>query len=1337
MDLNEILRKNLVVVNGGSGVVLRSSVDETTLFVLTAKHVVSERGKSKIPTTVVDVLKRFGPIEVSQKDIWLHPDELVDAAVILLEIDGMDSLPMIASHAPTCDGPIGSVRVAGFPKLRRGEEYRVRHNRIDIKGSANENPLLWEADVEKSAIYEEMEGISGGGVFVIRDSDKVALMGIQVKMVSAEENLGAIDFIPTEQFRACCMSDFQVHFPEMEELVLSNTTRQTPTGNLSPLESDTIELCKNQIEKGEIESAIKALENLKENYWNEISRNDHYKLLVNLAVAHFKFGTKEGSESGARYLTQLEGFADIKDGAKGNAALGYAHLGDYEKALKLADEGKRIRDSQENAWLAEIFSFRNHSQLASVSEKLPNKLRESSYFLSNVGIAFYRFGDRNAAIYWLRESLDKCSNDQEAIQIKLFLGSTLIERNAKPSDFMLVQFTQAAIREVKEGVELLEYVWKQWRGTAWARIRKRVLQNLSIGKKIMGDMEGALASLRECYELDESDGEAKSLYGIALFDNDKWDEAAEAIESLKGTQFETPDLLLVLSEMNLNRGRGDLSIRDLETLIENIPAELSGQKQLHPYILLFKCYLQADKLEKAREILNKFEDFAPGNVNIYVLRGDLSKEEGDPVKAIVHYLEATTLVDTGTSYVVISNLGDRLFSLGEFLKAAEVYKLVVNPLVSSEVNQKFIESLYNSDNKSQALEICRGLEDRLGKGEFLTSIEANLNEQAGNLAEAIKVCSDYLSANPNSLEISLYLTHLYIRSGELEKAKHNFSGISHEKIDLSPPRTRLSFAQLAVDLGKISEGMEILFSLWYESRDSEVFQNIFLHNYLKVQENKNEPSAFSQNSKILRGYVSILREVSTEEEIHVYLKEGSQKVITDFGYECGYDSDWGMILIGEHLKNNIELDFGTSKRIFEISGIHHKCVWAFNKIYHALVADPSKGGGITVIDLGETENGEPNIQKFLDIICELEQQKKRSYDLYRQHPYPISALARNSRQNVFQTMDFLSHSDGDSIISYHPNQSPGPSQQELDEKDLILDLVAIYTIDLLGIEKEVLQAFRGRLGITQATLDEIRSMEEQVIPGMATIGTNEKEENIWIELSEEWIKSEKERFQSLFQWCKQNLKVFPVESALNARKQFEQPYYEILPQSSLHTLWVATEEDLILVSDDMIFRGAAFELNQTKGISVIEMLWLLVRDEKVSKEALTVHLTTLIARNYRYPMVDNTVLWKALEMSHFQNDWPFSKTVRSLSSDYLTESHALGTVLRFFRELVLSLPVSPQRDSIVAETLKWLVVGRNPKKVLGLLLWYIRHVPEFRFLPEHERELSTYIALWGQEVLGL
>lgn len=189
MKIETIRKVHTVRVCNGSGVIVRP-LDKSFIYILTNYHVLFDNdGKikdlkfkfeigSSLNTDKINVIE--SPIYCKDKDI----------AIIKIDAKGFENIEFLRLNT-CCDS--ANIHV-GFPKARYNEAVSLTMD-LNIKyPNGYVNTCLFEYEYDKLVNKDELEGMSGGGIF----DENYRLVGIhkQSSNIDGNECLGKACFIP-------------------------------------------------------------------------------------------------------------------------------------------------------------------------------------------------------------------------------------------------------------------------------------------------------------------------------------------------------------------------------------------------------------------------------------------------------------------------------------------------------------------------------------------------------------------------------------------------------------------------------------------------------------------------------------------------------------------------------------------------------------------------------------------------------------------------------------------------------------------------------------------------------------------------------------------------------------------------------------------------------------------------------------------------------------------------------------------------------------------------------------------------------------------------------------
>lgn len=195
MNIETIRKEHTVRVCNGSGVIVRP-LEKSYLYILTNYHVLFEAdGQAK---TLKFIFEKGSPLNIDNKNVIEEPicSKDKDIAIIKIDAKGFENVEFLRLNT-CCDE---AKKHVGFPKARY-EGTMSQTLVLEITNSnGNVNDSLTEYEYNTLVTKDELEGMSGGGIF----DENHCLVGIhkQSSNNDGEECLGKACFIPIACYKA-------------------------------------------------------------------------------------------------------------------------------------------------------------------------------------------------------------------------------------------------------------------------------------------------------------------------------------------------------------------------------------------------------------------------------------------------------------------------------------------------------------------------------------------------------------------------------------------------------------------------------------------------------------------------------------------------------------------------------------------------------------------------------------------------------------------------------------------------------------------------------------------------------------------------------------------------------------------------------------------------------------------------------------------------------------------------------------------------------------------------------------------------------------------------------
>ena len=159
MDKNKIRQIHSVRICGGSGVLVKPLATDY-LYILTDYHVIKEKKNEELTF----IFEKDSPlIDLSPEIIEIQQNEQLDVAIIKIKNIYLGEVEYLRTRTMNVGNNLFHV---GFPKCRYNEDAISRTSILHINHvDGTVGGHLVEYECEKPNKKEEIEGMSGGGIF--------------------------------------------------------------------------------------------------------------------------------------------------------------------------------------------------------------------------------------------------------------------------------------------------------------------------------------------------------------------------------------------------------------------------------------------------------------------------------------------------------------------------------------------------------------------------------------------------------------------------------------------------------------------------------------------------------------------------------------------------------------------------------------------------------------------------------------------------------------------------------------------------------------------------------------------------------------------------------------------------------------------------------------------------------------------------------------------------------------------------------------------------------------------------------------------------------------------
>lgn len=1092
---------------------------------------------------------------------------------------------------------------------------------------------------------------------------------------------------------------------------------------LAPEHQAEIDHSKELLKNYKSVEALEYLEGLRSRIWSTAQPIAKYRILTNIGAAK---GLQQNHQDSAKLLIEALQYNPNDEIALCNAALGYLLLDDSEQAVVHAQKAITLNPANGRAYSIMLRALSHDKGFDKAIEDVPAQYRETPEVANTIGYLLQIQENFVEARKWLEIAV---KNDKEdSPELKANLGALLLKLvDHDESSFHGIQINDEKLVWIKGAIELLTAAWSGVVNTSTARFRLDWIVIRGLGKRLVGDREGAMEDIDVALSM-EPDNLIYRKYKAMLLH--EIGENSKSISLLKEilTAERIPEVLLLLAEvLHVEREFPE----DITNLNELINSEASEIIKVDARRLLMRVYVDIKDFPKANEVLSSLLSKDPTNISYLVDSARIADASGSRDEALSILLKAVGNMDAQTTNRQLLELADELYAIKEFEEAANIYERIVDTSINSILSRALLNSYYRAGILDKALGICSILNKKYGPLEYVSEMESAIYEEIGDLPKAKEVCKSYLELFPDDSEMQLRLAVINLRSNDVDELDE-FLDSPFELEGLSVEHG-IQFAGLLA----IRNRYQRAFSVMYELR-RKFFDNANAH--LKYM------GMFLQREKDASDWLNVTKvEIDTavciEEESHRrewYIIEDRKDAETS---RREFDLNHPLVkrMLGKAVGDDVlTIDSPYSKVTGKIVEIKSKYVYAFQQSFSSfekLFPDATGAWRVPVKIPDKGEVAPEGFETIFDLISRQHERNLQIEKLYREGKLTIGAFANLVNRDILDVWGGLTSNPELGIICCIGSSEERNLANSViaNGGKLIADPISIMTLHVINAGDLVVKRF-GKLGIAQSTVDLISDTitERKGIQSKGfMIVSKEGDKFVRQEISAEDIKRNLEHLEKVMDWISVNCEIIPCKAALSVKRQQRQQLEQLIGPSSIETILIASESGHILYSDDERLRSLAKREFNTDGVWTQVLLMKCLDDGILDRGKYNESVIQLANYSYRHTSIDAYVLIEAARQSGWSPKPPYTTILRILGGQYSNESSALIVGINFLYELWKQPAIlAQQRDQTILALLDVITSRRNPRIIMEKLTKLLKR--RFYIIPLALREVLSVIDMWGK-----
>lgn len=1031
-----------------------------------------------------------------------------------------------------------------------------------------------------------------------------------------------------------------------------------------------IDSARDLLDSGNIITALKKLEDIKKEKWSNSSANIKYRLLTNIAVAKSKI--KEEKEASKLFIEALQYNPDDEK-ALCNAVTGYLLQENKEEANKIIEKILEKNPASDRGYSLKIYASDDDRTIDEIISEIPKINLESDTVSHSIGFLVRSRGDYETAIDWFEKSLSY-EKDKKDIEIKASLAETMLQTVIDDQRFVHGEQLSIGVRSRLERSEMLfKEVWDEVSGTEEKKFKTSWLLNRGIANMLLGNLDMANRNLDEAFEIDPDNSMIIKQKAVLLFEKGEKEKAVELIKSIKEYD-KKPEITIPFISFLGQMGLYDEAINLGEILTKNTE---NKQAIIDTNRIIADMMVRSLKIDKAKNFIDNLIKNNPDIISYYISRAKICLTLKEKEKGKTYLLMAKEKAVEELEERSLIELGNIFYNMEEFKDASDVFEIVADKEIDSDITRKLLNSYYRLGKGNEALEITASIKPTNQESErYLTEIRSAIFLEIGDWINAKTTCEKYLAKYKNDFEIKIRYGMVLLKSGKNDDMKE-LKEFLEKDIDTST----LSF-----------NSWSQLISL-YESceYDVEAIKNA----YEVRRKFFNKPEAHMQYVGLFFRTEKKNRDLFIVDEV----KDGTSVLIGDTDTVGGTtyilddrdDADLNKNeinskhplynkLLGKKNNDIVQIRTGDPGDFEEkIKEVKSKYIYALHDSMNNFNSRFPTTDGLwsfkTKIKQGDDSGNNESIKPILDKITKHSQFIHQVEDLYKEGKLTIGAISTMIGRDILTVWGGLSSSIGTGIRSSNGTLKEMETAFSLIRKkptpQLIIDPISLMTLHGIDMADKVIEFF-GKPGIASSTVELLREniREKKGIgsEGYMTIG-KEGEDFFREEITPEQIDNNIKYLQKILDWIDKKCEIIPCTPALGIDREKREQDQKMLGIESYESVLIASQENKILYSDDERLRSLSKITYKCNGVWTQLLLLEMLNNGFIKMNEYSKVVLKLLNSNYYHTSINKDILIEAGNQSGWKIEKPLTEIMAKLGegpSD-LKSSVLVGT--EFLSEL--------------------------------------------------------------------
>ncbi|OUC14796.1 MAG: hypothetical protein B0A82_10750 [Alkalinema sp. CACIAM 70d] len=1105
------------------------------------------------------------------------------------------------------------------------------------------------------------------------------------------------------------------------------------SGGLTGERHKRIDYAKTLIKQGQFNQAVQYLSELKTGLWYQLDNILKYRLLVNLGTA--KLGLHEISDAAKIFIEALQ-YNQEDDKAIAHAAMGHIFQKNYARAETLIEEALQCNPASAFAYSLRIRVAPVTATIESVLEQVPSEYHKSPEVMVALGEAALNRKLYDKAEEWWQVALEG-NSDKSMDSIKTGLAVALLEPIAENYPLIAAgQLSEYQKYKLERAVSLFtevlggEYV----NPSDLSHLKFTALVNRASALRLLGRYDEAIRDIEVARQKEPNDHYL--VKQRALLAHEKGDDLSAysyANQILSSPQTPEASLLAASSLMVLNRS--EEAERILDQFLQTVsPKDLKREAKR----LKFDLFLERGDRHNSEAVLQQLINEDPENVFTLIQSMRWQKYIGteETIASLVEQAKAALASKSSVHAQIF--LADTLYSLNYYRDAAEIYEQFVDKSLNTPLSRRLLQTYYLAGDHREALNLCEQLLDKYGPLETVSDMAAYIYDNIGDMNGAQRICETYLNSFPQNIAMQLRLAAVNYATGEYARldvfldSKPDINNLNLDSLK--------KLAHLYKVRNRVDKFLEVIYEMRHRFYDDGQVHAFYQISYLEAT--KIQPGI--QNFETVRDGCGVLLKNEFGNEKWYIIEDRSDAVFAQ--HELNSIQPLYQALIGRNIGDEIvqaEDSFG--RNFLRIEAITDK-YFAAGKQSSSVLENHTDINNFRMITVPMEDDDLSSdwVQQFIEGL----QQHKKQFDQikvgYVSGEIPFGTVAVLLNRNPIELWQILAFETAP-FIHVWSNLKHEKFENALISLQkgglVVIDPISLVTLHYLGVADDVVR-FLGKFGIAQSTIDLFNAMVERAQgfqrEGFVTFGVEENQ-GIFQEVSPEQINQQKEFFERIINWSRDNCQTLPCYRALDINKAERDKLTEYISPAFIDTVLIAGEPGRILYSDDQWLRWYAHVDSGVAGVWTQVVLKYCLVQQSSNEFLYRKSALVLASKGYTYTIIDAEILIEAIKSTGWKLQPLYTSALKALANEKNTNlDYVVSIAADFLRRLYLEIVMTDAqlidpRDSLVFELMKILTVKHQSMEsgstvFVSKLKKAIQQ--KFSVMPLQEKEVLRAVDAW-------